>query len=514
MAQTATDDQAGVFAFLADPATHGGAPVTRIDTHAASVFLAGPDAYKVKRAVRFPFLDFSTLEKRHAACAAEMEANRDNAPMLYLGIVPITRGSGGLALGGTGEAVEWAVHLRRFDETKTLDRLAGEGLPAPLMAALATRILESHARAERRDGPEWIDAFLREARATLSALREGGAVLGPAEVGDYGTMLEERLAALEPLLRARGAAGEVRRCHGDLHLRNIALVDGAPVLFDAIEFNEAIATCDVLYDLAFLLMDLCHRQQGASANLLLNRYVLGTPDPAALLDGLAALPLFLSLRAAIRAKVALDLAGRASDGAADAQIDARAHFETARTLLRPAGAPVLVAIGGLSGTGKSTVAARLAPRLGGPLGAIHLRSDIERKRLFGHGELERLPPDAYGACATERTYGVLRTLTVHALDAGFSVILDAVHARPEERQPLPGLAAAHGARFQGFWLDAPPDLLRRRVDARRNDASDATAAVVDLQAGFDIGPLDWTRLDARGPLDALVDAMDHQAPET
>ncbi|WP_127091549.1 AAA family ATPase [Aquabacter cavernae] len=512
MGEAGTDDQAAVFALLADPRTHGGAPVTRIDTHAASVFLAGPDAYKVKRAVRFPFLDFSTLEKRHAACTGEMEVNRANAPMLYLGLVPVTRTPQGLALGGGGEVVEWAVHLRRFDETKTLDRLDPESLTDPLLASLAARILDSHGRAKVRTDPRWIDAFVQEARATLADLMTAGDGLGP--VNAYGADVEQALAVLAPLLRARGTAGAVRRCHGDLHLRNIALVDGAPVLFDAIEFNEAIATCDVLYDLAFLLMDLWHRGLPVPANRLLNRYVWGTPEPAALLDGLAALPLFLSLRAAIRAKVAVDLARRATDGADTACAEARSYFETARALLAPGGSPLLLAIGGLSGTGKSTLAARLAPGIGGAPGAIHLRSDIERKRLFGCGELERLPPDAYGAEATARTYTQMRTLAAHALKAGRSVILDAVHARPEERSALADLAAAHGAPFHRVWLEAPRDLLHSRVEARRDDASDATAAVVDLQAGFDVGPLDWPRLDAGLPLSDLAQEVERATTTT
>lgn len=495
------DDQAAVFAFLEDPATHGGAPVTRCDTHAASVFLAGPDAYKVKRAVRFPFLDFSTLEKRRAACAAELEVNRANAPLLYLGLLPITRAGDRLALGGTGDVVEWAVHMRRFDETQTLDRLAAHGLPDPLIATLATRILESHARAPRRTGADWTDAFLREARATLADLLEAPGLL--PGVRDYGAALEAALDALAPLLRERGAAGEVRRCHGDLHLRNIALVDGAPVLFDAIEFNEALATCDVLYDLAFLLMDLWHRGLRAPANRLMNRYLWGVGDPERTLDGLSALPLFLSLRAAIRAKVALDLARVAPDRASAARAEARAYFDTARAVLARREPPLLVAVGGLSGTGKSTLAARLAPPMGGTPGAVHLRSDIERKRLFGCGELERLPQAAYGAEATARTYGRLRDLAAHALKAGRSVVLDAVHARPDERAGVAGLARELGVPFQGLWLDAPRDLLRGRVEARRNDASDATEAVVDLQSGFELGPLDWPRLDASLPPEDL-----------
>lgn len=502
--QRAGDPQAEVFAFLERPQTHGGAPVTRIDTHAACVFLAGDHAYKVKRAVRFPFLDFSTLEKRRAACAAELEVNRANAPALYLGLIPITRTAQGLALGGTGAVVEWAVEMRRFDETQTLDRLGPHALDDPLLSALATRILESHARAPQRPEADWTDAFVREARATLAALQRAPDILPDA--ASYGAVLEALLGACGPLLRQRGAAGAVRRCHGDLHLRNIALVDGAPLLFDAIEFNPALATCDVLYDLAFLLMDFWHRGQQGPANRVMNRYLWGTPDFAAALEGLGALPLFISLRAAIRAKVALDLAQVRPQEADQAQAEARAYLSTARAALLPSGPPLLVGIGGLSGTGKSSLAARIAPCVGGMPGALHLRSDIERKRLLGRAELDRLPPEAYGADITRQTYDRLHEGAAGALRAGRSVVVDAVQARPEERAALVAVARGLGARFVGLWLDAPLDLLRTRVAERRSDASDATVAVVERQADFDLGALDWHRLEASLPLGALETA--------
>ncbi len=500
------DDQAPIFAFLARPDTHGiDTPVTRIDTHGAVVFLAGPDAYKVKRAVRYPFLDFSTLEKRHAACLGEMAVNGDNAPGLYLGVVPVTRTAESLRLGGSGEVVEWAVHLRRFDETQTLDRLKGAGFAEPLLAALATRIRESHDRAPVRTDPAVTEAFAREARSTLEDLRHGARGLPAPQVAAYADAAGDALRAARPLMEARREAGCIRRCHGDLHLRNIVLIDGAPVLFDAIEFNDAIATCDTLYDLAFLLMDLLHHGLRHEACLLLNRMLWGAADGdiARDVEGLALLPLFLSLRAAIRAKVAFDLAALRGANAEAAEADGRAYFDTARHLLSPDAPPRLVAVGGLSGTGKSTLAARLAPELGAAPGAVHLRSDIERKRLSGCGELDRLPPDAYAPDVTARTYARLRDLAGHALAAGRSVVVDAVHAHPDERAAIAAVARTQGAAFTGLWLEAPADLLRARVEARRNDASDATPEVVDRQERYEIGELAWARLDARLPLPEL-----------
>lgn len=495
-----------VFALLQDPRTHGlSEPVTRIDTHGAAVFLAGPDVYKVKRAVRFPFMDFSTLAKRRAACEAEITVNRANAPGIYLGVVPITREGGGLRLGGDGEVVEWAVHLRRFDETATLDRLAAKGpLGAGLIDALALAVADAHRRAPRRDGAAATRTLRRLLVETADALVEAGALFDAEAAAAYGAALVARFDHAEPLLLARAARGQVRRCHGDLHLGNLALIDGAPVLFDAIEFDEAIATCDVLYDLAFLVMDLCERDLVADANRLLNRYLGAAEDAELQIAGLAALPLFLSLRAAIRAKV-LVAQLRQTDAAPDLGRQARAYFAAAQRFLAPP-PPVLVAVGGLSGTGKTALAARLAPMLGAAPGALHLRSDVERKRLSGVAETERLDALAYRPAAAQAVYRRLASLAEAGLRAGQAVIVDATHQRPETRAAIAAVAVRARTGFVGLWLDAPTEVRARRVADRRGDASDADAAVVAAQANQDVGAVDWPRLDAARPLEALVEA--------
>ena len=499
-------DQSEVFAFLADPRTYGIAePVRRIDTHAAVVFLAGSQAYKVKRAVRFPFLDFSTLEKRHAASAAEIEVNRTNAPELYLGVVPVTRSDGRLALGGDGEVVEWAVRMRRFDETATLDRLAERGPLAPdLVVHLVRTVCASHARAPRRDGEAALASLARYIRDNDMAFRETPEHFPPARAMALTAASTQALAGVRDLLRERGRLGHVRRCHGDLHLGNIVLLEGVPTLFDAIEFDDGIATGDVLYDLAFLLMDLWDRGQERAANQVLNRYLLESGDDVHL-QGLAALSLFLSLRAAIRAKVTAaalpHVAGRERRLAITA---ARRYFGFAEAFLEPV-PPRLVAIGGLSGSGKSTVAAGLAPTLGRPPGAVHLRSDVERKTLFGVEETRRLPPDCYVQQVTDDVYARLRRKAALALAAGQSVILDAVHGRPEERDRIEIVAREAGAAFAGLWLEAPLDLLLRRVERRKDDPSDATAEVVHHQASYETGPIGWTRLDISGDAENVLD---------
>jgi predicted kinase len=297
------------------------------------------------------------------------------------------------------------------------------------------------------------------------------------------------------LLASRASGGFVRHCHGDLHLRNIVAIDGSPVLFDALEFDDRLATIDVLYDLAFLLMDLGKRGLRPHANALLNAY-LDAKGETGNLVGLAALPLFLSMRAAVRAKVEFLRANMAApDRAASAREEARAYFDLAHDFLAPA-APRLVAIGGLSGSGKSEVARAIAPRIGAFPGAMHVRSDVERKRMFGLGQLERLPPEAYALEVTEQVYAACRKRASMALSGGQSVIVDAVHAKPEEREALAALAAAAGVPFTGLWLDAPAKILRDRIAARTADVSDATVELVDVQRGYDIGPQSFAVIDA------------------
>jgi hypothetical protein len=500
-------DQEEVFSFLGDSRTFGlAAPVQRIDTHGAAVFLAGGEVYKVKRAVRFPFMDFSTLEKRRAACEAEIAINKPNAPDIYLGAVPIARTANGLSLGGAGDIVEWAVHMRRFDENATLDRLAERAALSPdILVKLALVILKSHERAPRRDGEAATRALERYLDQNEQAFAANPDLFEAEQVRRLAGDARDALAAARDLLIARGAAGYVRRCHGDLHLRNIALIDGEPVLFDAVEFDDSIATGDVLYDLAFLLMDLEERGLRRAGNLILNRFLWESDE--AQLAGLGALPIFLSIRSAIRAKVVAanleNLRGEERDRAAAV---ARRYFWYAEDFLKPA-PKRLLAIGGLSGTGKSAIAAELAPLLGRAPGAVLLRSDIERKKLYHVAETEKLPVSAYAAAASERVYELILRKATLALRAGQSVVVDAVHATAEEREEVERVARDVNVEFTGLWLEAPLSIRLQRVERRTGDASDADAAVVRTQtAPASISPI-WRRLDASSePATAFANA--------
>src|ERR1700730_4242361 len=296
MEQQACFDQSDVFAFLVDPATHElREPIIRIDTHGAAVFLAGKNVYKVKRAVRFPFMDFSTLDKRRLACERELAVNEADAPGLYLGVVPISKNGFHLKFGGGSTIVEWAVHLRRFDENRTLDRLVKRNeLNLEIIAKLAGIFAASHRRAPIINGANAGQALRRQIEETLISLEAAPGIFAAQAVAGLRQAMQQAFARLAPLLSERENQGQVRRCHGDLHLRNIVLIEDRPVLFDAIEFDEAIATCDVLYDLAFLLMDLWTRGLKSHANLPFNRYLWICDDVERQLTGLSLLPLFLS----------------------------------------------------------------------------------------------------------------------------------------------------------------------------------------------------------------------------
>ncbi len=503
---TEVSSQDAVFEFLSNPASYGGAvrPL-RIDTHGAAVFLVGPDVYKVKRAVAYPYMDFSSLAKRKAACEAEIAINRPHAPDIYIGTLPITRDAAGLLLGGAGEIVEWVVHMHRFDENATLDRLADRGgLDTALIDRLAETISDAHKLAPIHAGAATVDALGAVVQETLAEMAARTDIFGGETISGLRVGLTRAFEENKPLLVRRALAGKVRRCHGDLHLRNIVLLRGKPVLFDAIEFDESIATIDILYDLAFLVMDMWERDLPVQACRLLNRYLWLAEDEAGEIEGLALLPLFLASRAGIRAKVLIAQAALREDSR-PVYAEARRYGALALKFLAPA-PPRLIAVGGLSGAGKSTIAEALSSHLGKAPGALHLRSDVERKKMFAVSPETRLGPEAYAPVVSQTIYRRLDELAALGLAAGRAVIVDAAFLKQEERTAIARLAAETNAPFAGLWLEAPVSALKARVRARRNDASDATEEVVAAQTGWVTGPLDWRKLDASGSADAVTAA--------
>jgi uncharacterized protein len=502
------NDQRAVLAFLGRPSSYGPEidRVERLETHVSVVFLAGDRAYKLKRAVKLAYLDFSTAEQRRAACAAELALNRRTAPSLYLNLRRVGRdASGKIGFVDSGPALDWVVVMRRFEQQALFDALARNGqLTGPLLDALADHIAAFHTAAEVRlehGGAEALAAIAETNHEVLATLPAG--VFGIAEVEAILAKWRNAVAAAGGLLEARRAAGKVRRCHGDLHLRNICLFEGKPTLFDCLEFSESLASIDVLYDLAFLLMDLEHRGLGHFANRVLNRYL----DRAEEDDGLAAMPLFLSLRAGIRAHVTATTLGTANAGEKPEMAEAaRRYLELANRFLEPQPAR-LIAVGGLSGSGKSTLAAVLAPELGLRPGARVLRSDVIRKLALGAAPEDRLPAAAYTPELTRRVYEVLQEKAATALAAGYTAIVDAVALASDERHAFAEVARRAGVPFTGLWLEASAETMAARIRDRRGDASDATAEVLAMQLRQNPGPIDWTRIEAGGdPAGCLVAA--------
>ncbi|MBS0363463.1 MAG: AAA family ATPase [Proteobacteria bacterium] len=463
-----------------------------IETACARIFLAGEVAWKMKRAADLGYADFRTPGQRKWALDRELAFNKAAAPDIYRRVRTITRGAdGGFAFadeaGATGEAVDYALEMRRFDDAGVLSND-----PSKVDGAMAERLgrMIAGVQAEAPLRPEggWASlAWTIGSNAELLNELKGQLAHDRVEA-----MVEATNAEFErqlPLLKARTAAGYARRCHGDLHLANILVEDGEPILFDCIEFNDLLSDIDVLYDVAFLLMDLDFRGRRDAGVRVLSAYL----DAAVrtfgqgVWEGLAALPLFLSVRAAVRAHVA------AHSGDLD---QSAAYVEAAIAHLSPP-PPALAATGGFSGTGKTTFARAIAPGLGASPGAAVLRTDEVRKRLAGVGPVDRLPRDIYTPQFYAQVYETLFADARAMLKAGRAVVLDATFTEAPLRARAEALAAECGVPFHGAWLTAPLEVLEARVGARVGDASDADVAVLrDQAARFGDQDIGWATVDA------------------
>lgn len=464
-----------------------------IETHISAVYV-GPDrVLKLKKAVDLGFLDFSTLARRETFCRREYALNVGAAPGIYRGVWPVTEaGQGRLELGGQGKVLDWVVEMAPLPADGFFDVLAREGrIDGDLAEALGEAVFQLHQSLAPEPEIDPAAALARVVAGNIHAAR--AARLPEAPLIEWQGAIGRELERLGPLMRARAERGFVRRCHGDLHLGNIVMWDGHPTPFDALEFNEEFALIDVGYDLAFLLMDCDHRVGRTAANRVMNRYLARGGDVGLL----PLLPFWLSLRALIRAHCE-----------ARAGKDGLSYLRAALDYLRPR-PPRLVAVGGLQGTGKSWLARRLAPMLGRAPGALHLRSDEIRKRLWGVPPERKLPREAYAETVSRQVYDEQRAMAEAALEAGQSVIVDAVFLDPTRRDEIAALARGVGAAFDGLWLQAPMALLEARVAARRGDASDADIAVLRAAAKADPGPLSaWQPIDAAGAvLEEAISAL-------
>ena len=487
-------EQAEVAAWLGRLA--GAAPV---ETHISLVFLGADTAWKLKKAVRLGFLDFTALAERHRFALREFELNAPAAPGLYRDVVAVVRrGDGTLGFAEGAEAarpaLDWVLRMARVPAEDFLDRIVAAGrLDAALADAVADAVAAYHARCPQAAvGGDPAAALTAVMRGNAAAARAAGL---PAEpVAAWEQAMTAALDPLGPWLAARARAGFLRRAHGDLHLGNLCLWRGRPVPFDALEFDEAMATVDLGYDLAFLLMDLDRHAGRGWANRVMNRYVARTGD-AGLTRGL---PAFLSQRAMVRAHV---------EAARGHRPEAARYLAAALAYLRPAPA-LVVAIGGLPGTGKSTLARALAPDLGRAPGALVLRSDEIRKRLHGVAPEARLPPAAYAPDVSARVFAQLTAAAGEAAAGGQATIGDATFLDPAHRAAIAAAAKAAGATFLGLWLEAPLAALEARVAGRTGDASDATVAVLHAAAvGGHAAPTGWVRIDATDARAALAAAQ-------
>jgi len=447
-----------------------GADTVQIETHISTLLLAGEFAYKLRKPVALPFLDFTTLAARAHDCEEELRLNRRTAPQLYLDVRPVR---GTLAQPRIGEhdeatgAIDWLLRMRRFDNELLLDRLAARGaLGEADVDALARRVADFHAALPASP------AAYGDPVSVLAWARANFAALGEAVETDLHDWSEREFERIAPRLALRRAQGRVREGHGDLHLGNIVKLDGEPLPFDAIEFNPALRHGDTMSDAAFVFMDLWRHGLRALAWRFASAYAERGGDH----EGLALLPFFAVYRALVRAQVAAlrhDTAALARD------------LRTARELTqlrRPR--PLLLLTVGLSGSGKSTVALELLQALG----AVRVRSDVERKRLAGLAATAR--PSAqqtaqlYGPAMTQRTYARLNALAATLLQAGLNVIVDAAALRRHERDALRALAAECDADFRLIECVAPEAVLRARIARRQaedHDASDADQEVLSLQ---------------------------------
>ncbi len=474
--------QQKLIAAMCDPRRYPQAvkTVQMIETHISWVLLAGHYAYKIKKAVDLGFLDYTGLDARRSCCDEEIRLNRRTAPDIYIDVVPIGGSPDNPELGAQ-PAIEYAVRMHRFASAGLMDRQLLQGKVTPqhidtLAAAIATfhACLPAAAAGSTFGSPASVRAAALQNFAQLRLHLTSDTDREIVTALEAATEIE--YTACKETFEARRAAGFVRECHGDLHLGNIVVVGDKPVPFDCIEFNPALRWIDVMNEIAFAVMDLLHRDHPGFAWRLLNACLEASGD----YGGLAVLHFYLAYRAAVRAKVCAIRAGQTDlhKRAKSEELTAcRSYQALARQCLQRR-RPALIITHGLPGSGKTTFSQLALEQMG----AIRIRSDVERKRLFGLGTLESSRArvgDIYGAEATQRTYARLHELARGLLAAGFSVIVDAAFLRQEEREAFRKLAQSMAVPFAIASLHAEDKMLRERLRQRRNDASEADVAVLD-----------------------------------
>ena len=489
--------------------TTSGAEIDIIPTHCAYLFLGHPVVYKIKRIVQYSYLDTRNIDDRRQLCERELELNQHLLPAYYIDTVTITlESNGSLAINGEGSTIEWAVRMKRFEEQNVLENIATSG---QLTEELARTLAESVAQFHNALGPELVsDGYQRmyeivnELVIEFSQLNN---IIPSRQTREFETLVSAHLEGGRNQLDDRARNGYVRRCHGDLHLRNIVLIDGQPIPFDALEFNERLGTCDILYYFAFLLMDVGKQDLYTQQNQLLNTYLLNTDIDNT--QSLNLLRLFLSCRAAIKAMTTAQAAILEHDSEESGQLEASDYLSIAIGYLSSS-KPSLIAIGGLSGSGKSAIAIKLSAIIARPPGAVLIHSDNERKVAAGVPLHHTIPFEQYTTAASVSNYKLLAFKAHAALSAGFTVIVDATFLKSLDRINMEDIAHKLCVPFVGIWLNATAETLRARVVARRNDVSDASLGVLETQLQIYDAPSDWTTFDSARHLELLTtECFDH-----
>lgn len=492
-----------------------GPEVTKVEyseTPNAYIFLAGPRAFKLMKAKPSSIFDLSTIAARQAACLMELSRSRPMAPTLYRGVVRVVRDDDGhLVLGGDGTVVDWLIAMNRFDQNALFDRrYKSDSSDHEGMMQLADIVAYFHVTAPR----DYTYGGMAGIREEIERYVSGTAIPDLDQPDAMWEALRQKISqALDKnaeLLDARRAKGLVRQCHGDLHLGSICLFEDRPTPFGAAGMSDMLFRIDILYDIARLLADMISRRLYRQSNYFFNHYM----DACGGHDGVSVMPLFLavqSIRHAVILRESIPYLGHE-----------KKKTETWRrisTLVKQAGnyfipsKPCLVALGGLSGSGKTHLAREIAPFLGRAPGAVILRTDVMRKRILGIDLDENLDADGYTPSMSGRAYGDLYSVASSILRSGYSVVVDAVCASPEQRQVLENVASSEGAAFWGFWLQAPAELLMKRARKHKDSGWEAMD-ILRLQLSRDTGEIRWTRLDtsfskeetvrrAYGALDAL-----------
>lgn len=484
---------------------HAVTEIRLLETHISWVLLAGDFAYKIKKPVDFGFLDFSSLAKRQFFCHEELRLNQRFAPGVYLDVIGIGGRPQQPVLGGT-PAFEYAVKMQRFAEQNVLEHVLDRGkLTRQHIQSLAKRLAEFHTALP----PAASNAAYGSAEHVAAPARQNFQQLALLLDAAYSARLQALQTANEaefqkclPRFAQRLQSGKVRECHGDLHLGNIVLLDDQPTLFDGIEFNPDLRWIDVINDLAFLLMDLQHRQRPDLAYACLDTYLQTSGDYA----GLGVLRFYLGYRAMVMAKVSA-IRARQLAGAAD-QAQCRQYLSLAEQFYRPA-KPALMITHGLPGCGKTSVSQLVLEKYH----AIRLRSDVERKRLFGlsaeQSSDSAIDGGIYTPEATQKTYQHLLTVAQQTLQSGHSVIVDAAFLKADERAAFREFADQLNIPFAIIAIDIDEALQRQRILTRQRDASEAGLAVLDKlkSAGAPLGEHEqrWTvNVVNNGSIDELV----------